>query len=73
VQAKADNNASTSAVPGSLVVRNVQDDGAPGGDAYATWWAPGMEGVRVFAWDVRELVWRQERGDPCLVVGGGGR
>ena len=67
IQATTAAQPSTTPVAGTVVVRDVQDDGAPGGDAYATWWAPGMEKVRVFAWDRDALVWRQEEGDACAV------
>ena len=58
--------AATTPTPGTLVARDVQDDGAPGGDAFQAYWAPDVDPVRVFAWDRVQLRWRQEAG-PCVV------
>jgi hypothetical protein len=58
--------ATTLPTPGTLVARDVQDDSAPGGDAFQTYFGPDVDGVRVFAWDRAALRWRQEP-DPCAL------
>ena len=67
VQATAD----AGAVPGSVVARDVQDDDAPGGASYETWFQPGLAGtggVRLFEWDSARLEWGER--DGCVAAAG---